>query len=599
MKNPFFTFLPLLVLLLIIAGCNPPADPDPEPPQEGALAPQAAQAKPSDQETDFQPMTSDRLLLQQQTWNRIEEKLHRLTPPLVETAGDFGQGDSTQAKVALLGLDGANWKILRSLLDLNLLPNFKHLLSRSSYGELVCEDDSSPVSWTTIATGKNKFKSLGIVGEDSAWALNAEPVQTKRIWDILSKPFGEGFISVSYFFLPSLPDFPKAIIGSEQFGSAQVVLPFPKDTNPVMTQILDRLINSPSDLFVSIIGETDIQQHACFFFFFLKYEKECERLAPLDRTIYDEKMSQAQGLANLYRNVDHVLGLYMESHPHDYLFIVSDHGFNSDPTPRATVQFADPLLEEMGISMENDIDHPRKIRRGAHEIEVYWIFSPWGKKLLVDKMTGENIYYVVELQEIVFRFPDNATPEDLQSAASDIAKSIRKYPDALTRYLTVDQFDKAVVLKSSQEILPSLVPWLAQWDQLQIPCFAKDGDPRIYMCKKFTNDHEKEGIVIASGPGIAKGRLIQGAKNMDITPTLLYLKGRPVGKDMDGKVLTDMIDPERLLRQPIETIPTYDDGRYLKKSKARLRQLSPEEKERLRSLGYFTRQSKVLQPENP
>lgn len=38
---------------------------------------------------------------------------------------------------------------------------------------------------------------------------------------------------------------------------------------------------------------------------------------------------------------------------------------------------------------------------------------------------------------------------------------------------------------------------------------------------------------------------------MDIAPTILYLMGRPVPRDMDGKVLLDIIEDEFKIQNPV------------------------------------------------
>jgi len=50
-------------------------------------------------------------------------------------------------------------------------------------------------------------------------------------------------------------------------------------------------------------------------------------------------------------------------------------------------------------------------------------------------------------------------------------------------------------------------------------------------------EHSPYGIFVMAGPGIKKGIEVSGASVLDVTPTLLYHAGLPVGKDMEGKVL--------------------------------------------------------------
>jgi predicted AlkP superfamily phosphohydrolase/phosphomutase/tetratricopeptide (TPR) repeat protein len=61
-------------------------------------------------------------------------------------------------------------------------------------------------------------------------------------------------------------------------------------------------------------------------------------------------------------------------------------------------------------------------------------------------------------------------------------------------------------------------------------------------------EHRHHGIVAMAGPGIAKDSLIYGACLLDITPTILSLYGLPLGRDMDGKPLTqafsEIVEPE-------------------------------------------------------
>jgi arylsulfatase A-like enzyme len=66
-----------------------------------------------------------------------------------------------------------------------------------------------------------------------------------------------------------------------------------------------------------------------------------------------------------------------------------------------------------------------------------------------------------------------------------------------------------------------------------------------------------DGLLILNGAGIASGKRIQGASVVDITPTLLYLMGLPLGRDMDGRLLTDVLDEEIMKNQPVTFISSY------------------------------------------
>jgi predicted AlkP superfamily phosphohydrolase/phosphomutase len=58
-----------------------------------------------------------------------------------------------------------------------------------------------------------------------------------------------------------------------------------------------------------------------------------------------------------------------------------------------------------------------------------------------------------------------------------------------------------------------------------------------------TGDHRMEGILVASGPVFLPGACPHEADLLDIAPTVLHLLGVPVPADMDGHVLTELLDP--------------------------------------------------------
>lgn len=53
--------------------------------------------------------------------------------------------------------------------------------------------------------------------------------------------------------------------------------------------------------------------------------------------------------------------------------------------------------------------------------------------------------------------------------------------------------------------------------------------------------HRDHGVFAVSGPGIKADALVHGASQLDITPTILQLLGLPVGRDMVGKPLSQIL----------------------------------------------------------
>jgi hypothetical protein len=63
---------------------------------------------------------------------------------------------------------------------------------------------------------------------------------------------------------------------------------------------------------------------------------------------------------------------------------------------------------------------------------------------------------------------------------------------------------------------------------------------------KVNGEHRMEGILLAGGPMIKKNQNIDGAKLVDMAPTILYSQGLPIPENMDGVVLEELFTPEYL-----------------------------------------------------
>jgi arylsulfatase A-like enzyme len=100
-------------------------------------------------------------------------------------------------------------------------------------------------------------------------------------------------------------------------------------------------------------------------------------------------------------------------------------------------------------------------------------------------------------------------------------------------------------------------------------------------------DHGNNGVIIVSGPGIRRNFRIEEASVTDITPTILACYGLPVARDMDGRPLEAVFEPEFLRRHPISFVDTYETGAARADTIPLETPLDEAAKERLKSLGYL------------
>jgi predicted AlkP superfamily phosphohydrolase/phosphomutase len=95
-----------------------------------------------------------------------------------------------EGKVLLIGLDGAEWNLIRPLMARGEMPNLKSLVDRGISGDLKSLEplQKSPAIWTTIATGKppEEHGIRTFVESKGGKPLTANIRRVKALWNILS-----------------------------------------------------------------------------------------------------------------------------------------------------------------------------------------------------------------------------------------------------------------------------------------------------------------------------------------------------------------------------------------------------------------------------
>jgi predicted AlkP superfamily phosphohydrolase/phosphomutase len=150
---------------------------------------------------------------------------------------------------------------------------------------------------------------------------------------------------------------------------------------------------------------------------------------------------------------------------------------------------------------------------------------------------------------------------------------------------------------------------------------AKEIDLRsLLIPHPWTAQHRARGIILAKGPGIRRHysgawtiadpyaciypylrgavpatawigrvlrwlRVLDPATTLDVAPTLLYLLDLPVARDMDGRVLTELIDAQVLTARSVREVATYGVGTVADVDTSTVDR--EEVKKALKALGYL------------
>lgn len=73
-----------------------------------------------------------------------------------------------------------------------------------------------------------------------------------------------------------------------------------------------------------------------------------------------------------------------------------------------------------------------------------------------------------------------------------------------------------------------------------------------------THANAPDGVILAYGDGVRAGAVTSAASVLDVTPTVLYLMGLPVARDMEGRALTEALDADFTRAHPLTFIPSYE-----------------------------------------
>jgi predicted AlkP superfamily phosphohydrolase/phosphomutase len=104
---------------------------------------------------------------------------------------------------------------------------------------------------------------------------------------------------------------------------------------------------------------------------------------------------------------------------------------------------------------------------------------------------------------------------------------------------------------------------------------------------RHSSTHRMNGMVIVAGPMTKANERLEGARILDIAPTVLYLMGLPLLDDMDGHVLTDAFADDYLNARP----PVVEEAAGLAGPRGESADSYSDEEERrvdeiLKGLGY-------------
>jgi predicted AlkP superfamily phosphohydrolase/phosphomutase len=488
----------------------------------------------------------------------------------------------SHTKLLVIGLDGATLDLVEPWAANGVLPTFSRLLQAGSHGPLrsVPNTDTAP-AWATFATGLNPanhglFHELG-------WSADRRTLRPTRgadrhgqsFWRIASDAGHRVIVINVPSTYPAEPVNGVMLAGVDAPGTdapgfchpagwsiegyrieseiqaaikedrAQDGIDDARRVTQLRTETLIRAMDqAPWDLAVIVYSMPDVLQH--FF-----WRQMVDGTDPFRHAIRD-------GYILLDRQIERLLEHAGEDTD---LIILSDHGFGPIC---ATPGHLDAWLKRRGFTQMLD---PRS--------------RPWRQRLVSDAYAWLR-HGLSERQKTALRrcFPGlrSRVESDARFAGVDWSQTVAfAGPSPFEIWVNRQGRDPQGIVTPGAEyeaVCGRLASALLEWEDpgtggKRVRAVYRRGDvyagryldlaPDLTIewnvdaappsdslegnTSRFNADHTPDGLLVAAGPGLRPGVVVQNASLQDIAPTILELLGIPAPAKMDGRILEQLCRP--------------------------------------------------------
>jgi len=529
-------------------------------------------------------------------------------------------------KVILFGLDGGTWNILNPWISNNKLPTLRKIVDSGSTAVLKSTIPCLTVpALPSLLTGMNPGSHgiLTFVKSDGT-PITLKGIQYPKLWNVLEKHgFKSCIVGVRATFPPERLN---GVMISGSVPSDKSDYTYPNDLKEKIRFKDDHLEKKIRDLkrkkrnkayrrkLVDLIIEETEGRYAVF----KKLNKEenydfsmfwVEETDLIHHILWEYRKS----LLQFYVRLDDVLSDVLLTFPDRTLFIVSDHGFES----RASEYFfVNTWLQKEEYLRQKNIAPKRFLNLGlffAYKVLLSLagtdptrlgellaflarFHSPRHKSLLSQKCTMKriDIPWIDKEKSKAYLY----TPFGIKVNSCSNYEGIREEIVEKLRKLENQDGDKVVrdVWKREEvyvgeylDEIPDIVFLTSEryepFPSLTENLFARMGKERT--CWWRSGDHSRaiDGILLAHGPEIRKGKNLGIAKIEDIFPTILHLMGCAIPEHVNGEILMEIFEEN--------TEPANRKPRFLKFTQVSREALDLERKDaekikqKLRDLGYI------------
>ncbi|RLC70309.1 MAG: hypothetical protein DRI81_19265 [Chloroflexi bacterium] len=500
-------------------------------------------------------------------------------------------------KVVVIGLDGADWRLIEPWIESGDLPTLSRLVSEGATGRLrsTIRPESS-VAWSSFSTGVNPgqhgvFGFAERAGTGYAFRLaNGSSVRARRFWDIL----GEQGLKVGLLNIPFT--YPPAPVNG--FLVTGMLTPGPDVAFTYPRELGQRLLNRFEDyvfdagdstqdkaaLIESARAHTQQQRETALFLlqeeawdFFALVLTGPDRLqhflwADVDdqHPFHDPATSSRFGSALLehYRALDDAVAEIMTRLPPDTLvLLMSDHGFNGC----ARRFYVNRWLRDQGwLTLRESGDRRGLAPALSHLGSVRWLRrlkrallpARWSSLDLRSRMFAQAVdwsstkaYFGMDgglRVNVQGREPEGIVPPgEYDNLRHELRQALLTIRDPETKQLVLaevflrEELYRGPFAGAAPDLIlePQRDKVAAAYNFVLDSALNPDGDNPFGSSLPYSGNHTLDGILIAWGADVSPGRQVQNAKIIDLAPIVLAALDVAIPEYMNGRALSEIFAP--------------------------------------------------------
>jgi predicted AlkP superfamily phosphohydrolase/phosphomutase len=488
-----------------------------------------------------------------------------------------------RSPLIVIGIDGGEWKVIHRLWSEGKLPNLRALAGRGVSTTLRTAYNSSPVIWTTIATGVvpavHGITDFVVATPQGDVPISSDLRKVPALWNMLSRTGrrvavlgwwgswpaeevnGVVYTDRALLDLPRrvspaarLPRFLEELRQADAdpglFGEGE-----PERRDRVMARGAARFAAERYDLILLYFRTTDLVSHNDWKYF------EPASFPGMDP---GELAANRDQVPRIYEAVDQEIGLILAAAPREAnVIVLSDHGFHAAPEEEIKAQVdMDAILERLGYLV-----HRGNARGDAVDLSrtlVYTYASPEfdrTKVLRFGRVRPEEREALRQRLEA-----------DLATVTNDRGEPVFNVRDARPRRGEDGDLVAAVLLTNVTPVL-----------RIQ----GRPFPPALRSLSRISGTHTSSthGIFLAAGPDVDPHADLSGIHVHDMAPTILYGLGLPVAEDFAGRPRTELFSAGFRRDHPLRTIRSW--GTLRRDGTGRSSPADRKLLDELRSLGYI------------